>query len=74
MRDGAAERRLGGGAFGVEMNPLVIVGRLGEGIDHLLGHRAPLRAADLAADGSRNVVYRYGLHGVSTELREGHGL
>ncbi len=49
MRDGAAERRLRRG-LAVDVDPLVIVGEVGEAVDHVLVDQAPVRHADLLTD------------------------
>jgi hypothetical protein len=49
VRDGAAERRALG-ACGVDVDPLEVLDRLGEGIDALLGDVYPGRDADFLAD------------------------
>ena len=49
MRDGAAERRFRRG-LAVDVNPLVIVGEVGEAVDHVLVDQAPVRHADLLTD------------------------
>jgi hypothetical protein len=49
VRDRRAERP-GLGALGVEVDPLVVVGRVGEEPDPLLRHGDPVADADLLAD------------------------
>ena len=60
VSDGAAKRRFLRGPFRVTVEKLVIVGRIGECIDHLLRNRAPGRNADLLADACLDVFQRYG--------------
>src|SRR6185312_4576980 len=49
MRDRRAEGR-GLGALAIDMDPLVVAGRLGEAIDHLLGHLDPFALAEHLSD------------------------
>jgi hypothetical protein len=49
VRDGAAERRALG-ARGIDVDPLEVLDRLGEGIDARLGDVDPGRDADFLAD------------------------
>ena len=49
MRDGGAERSRRR-PLGVEMNPLMIVGRVREGCDPLLGYLPPLAVAEMFPD------------------------
>ena len=51
MGDGAAERAVRG-ALEVDVDPLVVTGRLGEGVDALLLHDQPGARAQLGADGT----------------------
>ena len=62
MRDGAAERRLARRALGIDMDELVVVGGVGELVDHRLRHDAPRRHADLGADGGLQLIERDRLH------------
>ena len=48
--DRRAEGALGLGPLDVDVDPLVVAGELGEGVDVGLGDRAPLARADLLAD------------------------
>ncbi len=50
MRDGRAERRLGAGALGIDMYPLMVAGRVREGVDAVLRDHEPVAGGDLAAD------------------------
>ena len=56
MRDGAAERRFGGRAFRVDMDELMVVGGIGELVDHALRDLAPGRQADLLADAGQKLL------------------
>ena len=56
MRDGAAERRFGGSARRIDMDELVVVGRVRELVDHLLRDDAPGRHADFLADGGQQLA------------------
>ena len=49
MGDGSAERRRSGG-FGIDMDELVILGAIGEGVDPGLSDIEPFRHPDLLAD------------------------
>ena len=55
MGDRAAERRLRG-ALGVDVDPLVVAGDVGEGVDLVLGDVEPLADAQLLADPGLEVV------------------
>src|SRR5438105_6297158 len=48
--DGGAEGRLAPGSLAVDVDPLVIPGRVGELLDGLEGHRLPVARAELLAD------------------------
>ena len=50
MRDRGLERRFGCGARGIDVNPLAIVGRLGEPIDPLLCDLNPVADGDLLTE------------------------
>src|ERR1700693_91749 len=50
MGDRLAARHLLPGALDIDMDPLVIAGRVGEFVDLLLGHRVPVADPDLLAD------------------------
>src|SRR3954453_23932998 len=50
VRDRGPERALRLGALHVDVNPLVVPGELGEGVDQLLGDLAPLAGAEGLAD------------------------
>jgi len=58
MRDGAAKRRFLGGAFRVDMDELMIVGRICELVDHFLRDFAPLGTSDFRADCLAQLVER----------------
>jgi hypothetical protein len=45
-----------GGPFRVDVDPLVVAGRVGERIDLLLGHLVPLAVAEVLALGRRELV------------------
>src|SRR3982074_104275 len=49
MGDGAAERPVLG-SLGVDMDPLMVAGRLGEGINLFLSHGVPIANSGLFAD------------------------
>src|SRR5438067_7616319 len=49
MRDRLAARHLALGALDIDMDPLMIAGRVGEFVDLLLGHREPVADPDLLA-------------------------
>src|SRR5712671_266710 len=49
MRDRLAARRLALGALDIDMNPLMVAGRVGEFVDLLLGDREPIADPDLLA-------------------------
>jgi len=49
VRDGDAEGAVLG-ALGIDVDPLVVVGRVGEEVHPILGHRLPLGVAELRAD------------------------
>ena len=57
MRDRAAERA-GLGPLHVDVDPLVVAGRVREGVDPLLGHLEPLGAAEVLAHGVGELVER----------------
>lgn len=50
MRDGGPVRAAAR-AFGVEVDPLVVAGRLGESVDALLVDREPVAGAEARSDG-----------------------
>ena len=50
MGDRGAEGALGLGPLDVDVDPLVVAGELGEGVDVGLGDGAPLARADLLTD------------------------
>ena len=52
MRDGGAVGQLAPGPLDVDMDPLVVAGRLGETVDALLRDQYPIADPDLLADGS----------------------
>jgi hypothetical protein len=52
VRDRAAEGALGRGALDVDVDPLVVTGRVGEQVDVLLGDLVPVAAAEVGADES----------------------
>ncbi len=56
MGDRGAEGALGLGPINVDVDPLVIAGEIGEGIDVLLSDRAPLTRADLLPDQSLHAL------------------
>src|SRR6267378_3764903 len=56
MRDGLTTRRLACGAFRVDMNPLLVAGRLGELVDAVLGDLDPVADADLGADSGLELI------------------
>ncbi len=58
MRDGAAKRRLPGGAFRIDMDELMIVGCIRELVDHFLRDFAPFGTSDFRADGLAQLVER----------------
>src|SRR6267142_916955 len=49
MRDCLAARHLALGALDIDMDPLMVAGRIGEFVDLLLGHRIPVADPDLLA-------------------------
>src|SRR6267154_6670348 len=49
MRDRLAARHLALGALDIDMNPLMVAGRVGEFVDLLLGDREPIADPDLLA-------------------------
>src|SRR5713101_3908836 len=49
MRDRLAARHLAPGALDIDMDPLMVAGRIGEFVDLLLGHRIPVADPDLLA-------------------------
>ena len=55
MRDRGAERT-GGGSLDIGVDPLVIAGGLGEGIDLLLADHAPFADAELGAGSGAHLV------------------
>src|SRR3954463_16332811 len=57
MRDRAAERRIPG-ALAIDVDPLEVVDRLGEGVDALLRDLEPGRDADFLADAVLQVLQR----------------
>jgi len=50
VRDGRSVRRFPGRALAVDVDPLVIFGRAGKGVDALLAHAEPIGHRDLLAD------------------------
>lgn len=54
MRDGAAERAARR-ALGVHVDPLVVVGRVGEGVNPVLLHPAPRRRTKVQLDDVREL-------------------
>src|SRR6185437_5057568 len=65
VRDGLAARHLRLGALDVDMDPLVIAGGVGEGVDAVLGDLHPVGHADLLARKRGHGVEGRGLHGMS---------
>jgi hypothetical protein len=59
MRDGLAAGHLLLRALDIDMDPLVVAGRLREGVDALLGDVDPLARVDFLADALRE--FREGL-------------
>jgi hypothetical protein len=55
VRDGCAERRLGAGPIGIDMDPLVIAGRIRKRVDAVLRDQEPAARRDLAPDQSGEV-------------------
>ena len=56
MSDGSAERTLALAAFDVDVDPLVVAGQVGEGVDHFLGDLdlvapIPVLVGGLSVDG-----------------------
>ena len=49
MRDRLAARHLALAALDIDMDPLMVAGRVGEFVDLLLGHRVPVADPDLLA-------------------------
>ena len=49
MRDRLAARHLALGALDIDMDPLIVAGRVGEFVDLLLRHRVPVADPDLLA-------------------------
>ena len=63
VRDRLAARQLAARALDVDVDPLVIAGRVGELPDAVLGHREPVADGDfLAETGSKRQEIRYGYH------------
>lgn len=56
MGDRGAKGALGLGALDVNVDPLVVAGEVGKGVDVLLGDRAPLARADLLPDQSPHAL------------------
>ena len=55
MSDGAAEGS-GGGSLGVDVDPLVVVGGIGEGVHAFLVDGQPLGGAELLADSAGDLL------------------
>ena len=55
MRDRAAERS-GGGSLGVDVDPLVVVGGVGEGVHAFLVDGEPLGGAEVFADSAGDLL------------------
>src|SRR5699024_2289546 len=58
------ERALGSGSFGVDVDPLVVTGRLGERVHLLLGDRHPVAVPEMSTDCGTDLV---------DALEDGHG-
>src|SRR6266404_418395 len=70
MGNGVAERRRLG-PLAIDMDPLIVSGRFGEAVDHVLAHGHPVAfAEDLALGGTEFLDIGKAAHRVSLSLRK----
>ncbi len=56
MGDGPATGHLGGGALGIDVDPLMVAGDFGEGVDHRLVDGQPVADPEFGSDMLEQVV------------------